>query len=137
MHLHPTTEDSMATQTRLAMTTRRWSFGQLSILLLIGVALGVFGMYMLQAAPARAGAPKPGSPDHIAALQVSFGQDVLSVERLEQQCATNAVVSSSVKPQNDVLSVEWLERNRQGTPNTPPFGSAAQSVPDNTIGFIE
>lgn len=45
---------------------------------------------------------------------------------------------SSARPRNDVLSVEWLEQNRQSNTNMPRGGGhASQPSLDNTIGFIE
>ena len=53
-------------------------------------------------------------------------------------CETNAVAPSSAGPQDDVLSVEWLERYRQSNPNASRVGNrATQPLPDNTIGLIE
>jgi len=73
------------------------------MLVLIIVALGVFGAYMLQPLPGRAGAAKSAQVETSSAINMPSGQDVLSVEWLEQQRATRAALPSSARTQNDVL----------------------------------
>ena len=128
----------MATQSTLAVTTRRSMLGQLGLLLLIGVALGVFGMVMLQTYPGGTGTAKSAPPNTAGAIQPAPGQDVLSVEWLEQQRAMRTSAPAVARPQDDVLSVEWLEQYRQSTSQEPHDGGrATQRQMDNYIGFIE
>ena len=128
----------MATQPTLAGVTRRSMPGQLGLLLLIGVALGIFGMYLLQTYPGGIGTAKSAPPDTAGAIHTSSGQDVLSVEWLEQQRAMRTTAPAVARPQDDVLSVEWLAQYRQSTSQEPRDGGrAAQPLTDNYIGFIE
>lgn len=103
-----------------------------------GVALGVFGMYLLQPYPGGTGTAKSTPPSTAGVIDAAPGQDMLSVEWLEQQRAMRTPASAVARPQDDVLSVEWLEQNRAINSNKTNAGSrSAQPLPDNYIGLIE
>lgn len=67
-----------------------------------------------------------------------YGAMTPSSPVIEDYAVIPSSAPSSARPQNDVLSVDWLEQQRQSKPDEWRAGSRdAQPLPDNTIGFTE